>query len=136
MTFEFESIGPKGIVTKVVRYREINVKGIYNLGFRDKDSQTWYVSDLTITNNKDSQRVLATVARTLYIFTENYPSAIVIASGSTDARTRLYQIGISNNLAAIEQDFDILGLIENNWEPFLKNVTYAAFSVRRKRVNL
>ncbi len=32
LTFEFDSIGPKGSVTKVVRYTEINVKGFFNLG--------------------------------------------------------------------------------------------------------
>ncbi len=40
LTYEFESVGPKGIITKVVHYREINVRGIYNLGFGDKDSHT------------------------------------------------------------------------------------------------
>jgi hypothetical protein len=132
LTFEFDSVGPKGVITKVVNYMEINVKGFFNLGFGDKDPQSGYISDLTVTNNNDSQKVLATVARTLYLFTERYPEAIVLATGSTFARTRLYRIGIANNLAAIEQDFIILGLTETNWEPFRKNVTYHAFSVRRK----
>ena len=131
-TFEFESIGPKGVITKVVNYTEINVKGFFNLGFEDKDPQSGYISDLTVTNNNDSQKVLATVARTLYLFTEHYPKSVVIATGSTLARTRLYRIGIANNLTAIEQDFIILGLTEANWEPFRKNITYHAFSVRRK----
>lgn len=129
-------MGPKGIVTKVVRYREINVRGIYNLGFGDKDLQTGYISDIAVTNNNDSQKVLATVAKTLYIFTDRYTEAIIIATGSTDARTRLYRMGIANNLAAIQQDFVIAGLTEDGWEPFSKNVTYGAFSVRRQTVNL
>lgn len=132
MTFEFDSVGPKGTVTKVVRYTEINVKGFYNLGFGDKDPQSGYISDLSVTNNSDSRKVLATVARTLYLFTERYPDAIVLATGSTFARTRLYRMGITNNLADIEQDFVLLGLTETDWEPFRKNATYHAFSVRRK----
>lgn len=133
LTFEFDSVGPKGTVAKVVRYSEINVRGIYNLGFGDKDPQSEHIDDLNITNNNDSQKVLATVARTLYVFTEQYPDAIVFAAGSTLARTRLYRMGITNNLAAIEQDFDIFGLTtDEEWEPFRKNVTYQAFSVRRK----
>jgi hypothetical protein len=55
LTYEFDSVGPKGTVTKVVTYREINVKDIYNLGFGDKDPDTGYVSDLVVTNNNDSQ---------------------------------------------------------------------------------
>lgn len=45
-TFEFNSLGPKGSITKVVRYSEINIKGFYNLGFGDKDPITNYISDL------------------------------------------------------------------------------------------
>lgn len=136
LTFEFDSIGPKGIITKVVRYTEINVNGYYNLGFGDKDPNSGFISDLSVTNNNDSQKVLATVARTLYLFAERYPDSIVLATGSTLARTRLYRIGITNNFAEIEQDFAILGLTDNQWESFRKNVNYYSFAVRRKFVNL
>ncbi len=68
LDFDFISIGPKGAITKVVRYREINVKGIYNLGFGDKEPASHYINDLSVTNNNDSQKVLATVARTLYFY--------------------------------------------------------------------
>ncbi len=132
LDFEFVSIGTKGAITKVVRYREINVKDIYNLGFGDKETGTDYINDLVVTNNNDSQKVLATVARTLYLFTDHYPHASIIATGSTSARTRLYRMGISTNLAAIEQDFDVLGLTDEDWEVFRKNMTYHAFWVRRK----
>ena len=131
-TFEFTSVGLKGSVTKVVRYSEINVKGFYNLGFGDKDPITGFLNDLSVTNNGDSQKVLATVAATLYAFTDNHPGVTVIATGSTQARTRLYRMGITNNLKAIEKDFIVLGLTETQWEPFRKNITYGAFLVRRK----
>ena len=72
--FEFDSTGPKGSVRKVVRYVLINLKGFYNLGFGDLDEQTAEISDITITNNKDSQKVVATVAATLYAFIETHPS--------------------------------------------------------------
>ncbi len=136
LDYEFVSIGPKGAITKVVRYREINVKEIYNLGFGDKEAETGFVNDLTLTNNSDSPKVLATVARTLYLFTNHYPEASVIATGSTAARTRLYRMGITTNLTAVEEDFQVLGLTQTGWEPFRKNVTYLAFWVRRKTVNL
>ena len=132
LTFEFVSNGPNGDVIKIVNYTEINIKGFYNLGFGDKDSITGYISDITVTNNNDSEKVLPTVASTLYVFTNNYPDAIIIATGSTETRTRLYRIGISNNLPAIQKDFIILGLINEAWEPFRKNVNYMAFLVQRK----
>lgn len=132
-TYEFVSIGPNGSVTKVVRYSEINVKGFYNLGFGDKNQFTGIISDLTVTNNGDSQKVLATVAATLYTFTNENPDAIVIATGSTQARTRLYRMGITNNLKEIEKDFEVMGLTDTNWERFRKNINYSAFLVRRKK---
>ena len=132
LTFEFDSIGPKGAVTKVVRYTEIDVYGYHNLGFGDRDSQSGFISDLTFTNNNNSQKVLATVARTLYLFKERYPDAVILATGSTMARTRLYRMGIANNLADIERDFIVLGLADEKWELFRKNVTCHSFAVRRK----
>ncbi|MBD0289050.1 MAG: hypothetical protein ICV79_27060, partial [Flavisolibacter sp.] len=62
---------------------EINVKGFYNLGFGDKDPLTGFVSNLSVTNNEVSKKVLATVAATLYAFTDSHPGAIIIATGST-----------------------------------------------------
>ncbi len=129
--FEFDSVGPRGTVRKVVHYSEINIKNFYNLGFGDKDLLTGFISDLSVTNNNDSKKVLATVAATLYAFTDSHPRATIIAAGSTEARTRLYRIGISNNLIAIEKDFIILGLTATDWEPFRRNITYGAFLVRK-----
>lgn len=53
-SFEFDSVGPKGTVRKVVRYTEINLRNFYNLGFGDKDELTGFISDLAVTNNNDS----------------------------------------------------------------------------------
>ena len=132
-SFEFDSIGPKGVIRKVVVYNEIDLKGYFNLGFGDKDPISGYISDQSISNNNDSNKVLSTVAATLYAFTDFYPNATVIATGSTEARTRLYRMGITNNLIKIQKDFLIFGLNQNSeWELFQKNVTYDAFLVKRK----
>jgi hypothetical protein len=132
-TFEFLSEGPRGKILKVVFYSEINVKGFYNLSFGDKDPITGFVSDLIVTDNNDSQKVLATVAATLYAFTMEKPDATIIATGSTEARTRLYRMGIANNLEVIGKDFVVLGLTEKReWEVFRKDIPYGAFLVRRK----
>jgi hypothetical protein len=132
-TFEFISEGPRGRIEKVVVYSEINLKDVYNLAFGDKDPLTGFLNDLTVTNNGDSQKVLATLAATLYAFTTEKPEASILATGSTAARTRLYRMGIANNLEHIKQDFFVYGLTERkNWEPFRKNITYGAFLIRRK----
>lgn len=132
LTFEFISEGPRGSISKVVKYSEINIKGFYNLGFGDKDPDTGFISDIAVTNNAGSYKVLATVAVTLNVFFTIYPDATVIATGSTEARTRLYRIGITNNLESIQAHYQIFGLTENGWESFKKGIKYAAFLVRKK----
>ena len=104
LDFEFDSDGPKGIIRKVVRYSYQVANGVsyYNLGFGDLDSSTGRINDLVVTNNKDREKVLATVAGTVLDFTKQFPDAIVYAKGSTLARTRLYQIGIAANWDEID----------------------------------
>ena len=133
MTFEFTSIGPKGEIPKLVIYTKIDDKNLYNLAFGDKAKDTNDIDDLVITDNKDSQKVLATVASTVYAFVSKYPNALIRVQGSTKARTRLYQMGISNNLEEITRDFIVLGRKNGKWVWFEKNNTYEAFLVMLKK---
>lgn len=129
--YEFDSVGPRGKVRKVVIYSEFEIDNYFNLGFGDKNVATGEFDDLIVTNNGDSDKVLSTVASTVITFTDQYPEAKVIIAGSTQARTRLYRISIGINLLAIKESFTILGLLHNSWEPFEKDVSYDAFLVHR-----
>lgn len=133
MVYEFISQGISGDISKLVIYSETHLHNFYNLGFGDKDEITGNIDDKVITNNGDSEKVLATVAATLYIFTDEFPDAMIFAIGSTKARTRLYRIGITNNIEAIESDFEVFGLADQKWQPFKKAVEYDAFLVKRKK---
>ena len=135
MIFEFTSNGTKGKIPKLVKFVETNLKDIYNLAFGDKDLKTGEINDKIISNNGDSEIVLATVVETVYIFTEKYPDAWVFATGSTKARTRLYRMGISKYILEIKKDYYVFGLQNDEWEEFEKNIEYAAFLVKRKNVN-
>ncbi len=130
--FQFVSVGRKGQIPKIVQYSETNLEGFYNLGFGDKDSQTGEIDDTVISDNGDSQKVLATVAATVYAFTEKYPEAWIYATGSTKSRTRLYRIGVTNNLDEIIEDFELYGLRHGKWEEFVRGIEYEAFLVRRR----
>lgn len=130
--FEFVSIGSKGKIIKLVQFQETNYKGVYNLGFGDKNIETGEIDDTVISNNGDSEKVLATVVATLYAFLDKHPNALVYATGSTKSRTRLYQIGISKYLDEVGKDFEIEGEINNKWHIFEKGKNYDAFLVRLK----
>ena len=134
MVFEFTSEGIRGRISKLVIYSETHLRNFYNLGFGDKDDATGQIDDEVITNNGDSAKVLATVASTLYTFTDKFPEAMIFATGSTKARTRLYRMGISNNLEDIQGDFEVFGLVDKkDWQPFQKHIEFEAFLVKRKK---
>ena len=130
--FEFVSVGRKGEIPKIVQYSQTNLKNFYNLGFGDKDLQTGEVNDTVISDNGDSQKVLATVAATVYAFTNKYPEAWIYATGSTKSRIRLYRIGLTNNLGEIIEDFELYGQREGEWQEFVRGVEYEAFLVKRR----
>ncbi|MBX7180776.1 MAG: hypothetical protein K1X82_01595 [Bacteroidia bacterium] len=133
LTFEFISEGNNGLIYKIVRYQPTNLKNVYNLAFGDKNLSTGEIDDTVISNNGDSEKVLATVVATIYAFTDKYPDAWIYATGSTKARTRLYRMGITRFLSEVNSDFEVLGEGVDDWEPFIKDVDYEGFLVRRKK---
>ncbi len=132
--FEFTSIGPKGKIKKCIHYMKTNLKNFYNLGFGDKNEKTGEINDTIISNNGDTHKVLATVALSLYIFTNKYPEAYIIIRGSNTVRTRLYRIGITNNLQEINKDFQIFGQKSGKWHNFKTGIEYESFLIIRKKL--
>lgn len=131
--FEFISSGINGNIVKVVKYTPLkNDTNVFNLGFGDKNTETGDLDDKVITNNGDTDKVLATVAFTIYDFFEEFPDAIVYLSGVTPSRTRLYQINISKFFDYISDDFEVLGELEEGFERFKKDINYLGFAIKQK----
>ncbi len=105
----------------MVQYTPTENTDEYNLGFGDYDPVTNAVSDTIKSNNGDRDKVLATVAATATDFLNWHPKASILATGSTDARTRTYQIGISRFYDEITPEHDVFGLRNDNWEVFESN---------------
>lgn len=93
---------------------------------------TEQMDDLVVSNNQDKQKVLATVALVVKDFIEDYPNAIIFAKGSTNVRTRVYQIGISLILEEISYTYQILGYVDNRWGFFEKGINYESFLLSKK----
>jgi hypothetical protein len=129
--FEFISEGKQGAIAKVVRYTSTNLKEVYNLGFGDKDLLTGQINDKTITDNGDSEKVLATVGATVYAFVANRPRAYIVVTGNNPARTRLYRMAIGKYYDDIVQDFQVYGLLNGVWRPFKANGNYKAFLIKK-----
>ena len=131
-TYEFTSVGPNGRIPKLIQFMPTNYEDLYNLAFGNKHSETGQIDDLAISNNGDSERILATVVANIYVFTDKYPDAWIQATGSTKARTRLYRMGIAKYWEDANNDFYILGQINSEWEQFVIGIDYEAFAVNRK----
>jgi hypothetical protein len=132
MVYQFTSEGTKGRIPKLIKFSETALKDFYNLAFGDKDIETGDIDDNVVSNNGDSEQVLATVVAAVYAFTDVRKQVWVYATGSSKARTRLYRMGITKYIDEIKKDFLIYGQREGEWEKFNKEVDYTAFVVRRK----
>lgn len=130
--FEFTSIGKKGQIPKIIKFSETHLKGIYNLGFGDKNLQTGELDDLAVSDNGDSEKILITVVSAVYAFTDRYPQTWVYATGSTPSRIRMYRMGITKYFNEASVDFEIYGQTNDEWVQFQKGIEFEAFIVRRK----
>lgn len=72
---------------------------------------------------------MATVAQTLLVFFQHYPASKVAFTGSTPARTRLYQIIMAREMPAVAADFVLSGVKDNSLEGFRPNQEYDGFVI-------
>jgi hypothetical protein len=133
-TFDFLSEGPKGKIEKIVQFSLIYQNNLYNLAFGDRNYLTGQIDDKIVTDNGDSEKVLATVVAAVYAFCERVPDALIYATGSTASRTRLYRMGINKYYDIVKEDFKIFGQSESEWEPYKKGKDYEAFVVQKKSI--
>ena len=123
---------PKGAIKKRVEYQKID-NNFFNLAFGDVDLETNAIDDKVITHNNDTEKILATVAKTVEFFIDEFPKAQIYAKGSSISRTRLYRIGISNNFKDIAEKFKIYGYLDaKGWVSYEKNSSYSAFLILKK----
>ena len=132
-TFDFLSEGPKGKIEKIVQFTLISEDNLYNLAFGDRNYLTGQIDDKVVTDNGDSEKVLASVVAAIYSFCEKIPNALVYATGSTAARTRLYRMGINKYYDIVVDDFLVFRQLEGEWEKYVKRKDYQAFVVQRKK---
>lgn len=131
--FEFTSTGPKGDILKIIQFSQTEINNVYNLGFgniRNDGS----IDDTTTNDNKDRDKILATVASAVNEFTDRFPHRQVFFTGSTKERTRLYRMAITINYEVLSTDYEIWGLKDEGlFEPFVKRRQYAGFLIKRKK---
>ena len=136
----FFSTGPIGkIELRIIFQRDESETevSLYNLAFGAWDSVLGDIDDTVQLRNGDMDKILATVAQTALNFMENNPEVYIFAQGSTPARTRKYQMGISKFFKEATSTWTIMGLATDEisgegafggrWEKFQSGTKYAAF---------
>lgn len=132
-TFSFLSEGAKGKIEKLIQFSSVNQNNLYNLAFGDRNPLTDDIDDNVVTDNGDSEKVLATVVAAVYAFCDKFPLAWIYATGSTLSRTRLYRMGINKYYDIVKTDFEIFGQAQSEWERYEKGKDYQAFVIQRKK---
>ena len=128
----FFSEGPKGRIRKVVLFVLFNyTPPSYNLILGDWNNKDKCIEHQVVTNNRDTEKVLATVWAIIMEFTNVFGDVVINMEGNSDARKRLYQMSMNKFFHEIEKTFHVYGVIGNEYEEFQKNVQYEALLVTR-----
>lgn len=130
--FEFISEGRNGAIRKLIEFQRTFDPDVYNLAFGDKHAETGNMDDLAVSDNGDTEKVLATVVAAVYAFFDSHPAAYVYAEGSTKARTRLYRMGISRFHQDMQRDFFLYGRVGEEFVDFENGQGYDGFLAQRK----
>lgn len=135
--YKFTSESEFKSIIKLIIFSPIKGKeGYFNLGFgkkkglKDGDIS---IDDLTVSNNGDMRKILATIFRATLQFTEVYKESKIFFAGSTEARTRLYRMAITTNYVELSSYFYIRGLTTDKvFVPFEKNQPYEGFLIEAR----
>ncbi|BAV05605.1 hypothetical protein SAMN05421788_108250 [Filimonas lacunae] len=135
LEYEFNSTGPKGIIPKAIKYESTPNDNIYNLAFGTPTPEG-SIDDETVNDNKDRNKILATVAHSVTLFCGEHPNKWIHFSGSTVERTRLYRMAISVNLEELSENYEILGILKDTESyvsiPFQRGLNYFGFLIKKK----
>ncbi len=132
LDYEFESIGPKGIIIKVARFSKMKAVNTYNFGFGDLNEATGEIDDSISSNNADQEKIIGTLGNIIVDFLGQNISSQIYIEGTDVRRTRFYQIYLNRYFDELNKNFIIFGFKNNSWSSFEKGVNYEAFLGKRK----
>jgi len=126
---DFISIGKNGAIPKRIIFKRTELANVYNLAFGDIDEND-EIDDYSISDNGDRNKILATVFHVVDVYTKKYPERLILFSGSTSERTRLYRMAVSINLEEVSKDFEIYAYVDEELKLFTKGMEINAFVIK------
>jgi hypothetical protein len=85
-----------------------------------------------VTNNQDIVKVLNTVAKTVYIFLNQYPNSTILIKPVDEKRSKLYNTIFQRHIKVIELSFEIKGYIKDVVEPYSPLKIYDILQLKLK----
>jgi hypothetical protein len=127
--YYFESEGKQGKIPKIILFTHIN-KNLWNLAFGDVHKGN--IDDSIISNNHDIVKLLSTIAKVVYEFSEQYPTRHIRIKPVDDKRGRLYNHIFRRNYVVINTTFHIIGINKRKKEDYTPEKFYEYFELKRK----
>ncbi len=134
LSYKFQSIGPNGIINKVVLFKNMNIRNgnFYTLSLGDWNETHENIDYYAVSNNCDTVKVLFTVGQIILEFVNHFQNANILIVGSSMSRTRLYQMAIAQNIKEIDKLFEIEGFRKGHWEKFKTGINFEGFLISLK----
>ena len=117
---------------KLAKALGVSITTISNIILGNYLEDTGYIDVFAVSDNQDTEKILGTVFTVLVDFIGHFPDMYVYAIGSTEARTRLYQMGISKYWNYIKDILLVYGIRGNDLDIFEKDNRYDAFLFAKK----
>ncbi|WP_409013372.1 DUF6934 family protein [Dyadobacter sp. CY343] len=130
LSFDFVSCSESRKIRKRVEFVPIGAE-LYNLAFGDVNTYN-DIDDQVITNNRDMEKVLSTVIHIIYVFLSVFPSRVLYFEGSTQSRTRLYQIVLKRERTNWGDMFEVYGMAEGRIRIFDNCINFESFLIKRR----
>ncbi|MBK8565093.1 MAG: hypothetical protein IPN76_17585 [Saprospiraceae bacterium] len=128
--FEFDSLGPKGRIRKIVEFYD--VKFAFNLAFGDMAADGEF-DDENITDNGDIRAVIQTIANIIHHFCESHPGRKIYIEPVDSKRKALYNRIFKEKFEEIEPEFRVFGIDLGPLasEDYRSTKTYDAFLIEK-----
>ena len=128
--YYFQSEGKQGTIAKIVTFSRLTNK-YWNLGFGDLQGRE--INDSVVSNNHDIVKLISTVAKIAYHFSDKFPKRGLEINPVDEKRKSLYNHVFRRNYEAIDANFHIIGVNnEGDEEVYSPKKNYDLFRLKRK----
>lgn len=135
LSFSFISVGPKGHIQKLVIYQHVEGP-LYNLAFGDRNGELGTINDLIISDNKDTEKVLATVASTIFDFLQFTLERQYQLKAAHIPEQDFIEGILPHFLTLQTKEFLLYGELDDKIERFIKGKDYRAFLITKKQIHV